>query len=186
MKMLNQFDRRTRRSGVNFRSGMTLVEMVVAMGTGLMVAAAIMTTCVFVAGSFSAVGNYSDLDKASRNALDNMSRNIRSANHFASIVFTNSVTMTNQDGTSFSYVWDPSTTKFAYVSNGVSQMLLTNCDVLSFQFYQRVPGSNFVFTPTSVGSQVKMVSVAWRCSRMIYGKKINTESVQTAKIVVRN
>jgi hypothetical protein len=186
MKMLNQFEPRPRQPGVNFRSGMTLVEMVVAMGAGLVVAAAIMTTCVFVAGSFAAIGNYSDLDKASRAALDNMSRNIRSANHFATTVYTNSVTMTNQDGTSFSYVWTPSTSQFAYVSNGVSRMLLTNCDVLSFQFYQRVPGSNFIFTTTSVGSQVKMVSVAWRCSRKIYGKKINTESVQTAKIVVRN
>jgi Tfp pilus assembly protein PilW len=168
------------------RSGMTLVEMIVSMGCGMMILAAIMVTCVFVAGSFAAIGNYSDLDKMSRSALDNMSRNIRNADHFATTVYTNSVTMTNTDGTYFSYTWDPSTGNFSYISNGASRILLTNCDILNFQFYSRVPGPNFTFTNTANGSDVKMVSVAWRCSRTIYGKKINTESVQTAKIVVRN
>jgi len=28
--------------------------------------------------------------------------------------------------------------------------------------------------------------VSWKCSRTILGAKINTESVQTAKIVLRN
>ena len=32
----------------------------------------------------------------------------------------------------------------------------------------------------------KLVSVSWRCSRTILGQKVNTESVQTAKIVIRN
>jgi hypothetical protein len=31
-----------------------------------------------------------------------------------------------------------------------------------------------------------MIDVSWKCSREILGAKINTESVQTAKIVIRN
>jgi hypothetical protein len=30
------------------------------------------------------------------------------------------------------------------------------------------------------------VDVSWKCSRQILGEKVNTESVQTAKIVMRN
>jgi hypothetical protein len=32
----------------------------------------------------------------------------------------------------------------------------------------------------------KLVDVSWLCSRKILGRKVNTESVQTAKIVMRN
>jgi hypothetical protein len=30
-----------------------------------------------------------------------------------------------------------------------------------------------------------LIEVSWICSRQIFGKKVNTESVQTAKIVIR-
>ena len=32
----------------------------------------------------------------------------------------------------------------------------------------------------------KLIDVSWKCSRKIMGEKLNTESVQTAKIVIRN
>ena len=32
----------------------------------------------------------------------------------------------------------------------------------------------------------KLVDLNWRCSRQILQQKVNTESVQTAKIVIRN
>jgi hypothetical protein len=38
----------------------------------------------------------------------------------------------------------------------------------------------------STPSQVKLISVSWRCSRTILGAKVNTESVQTAQICIRN
>jgi len=67
-------------------------------------------------------------------------------------------------------------------------VLLTQCDFLNFDISQRNPSNNFTFYPcpaTNV-SIAKLIDVSWRCSRQILGAKINTESVQTAKIVIRN
>jgi hypothetical protein len=65
-------------------------------------------------------------------------------------------------------------------------MLLTNVDFLSFQIFQRNPVAGTYDTyPTSSATNCKLVSVSWICSRSILGSKLNTESVQTAKIVIR-
>jgi hypothetical protein len=63
---------------------------------------------------------------------------------------------------------------------------LTNCDYFQFDFYQRNPSNNFAFYPTTNIVEIKMIDVDWRCSRQIEGVKINTESIQTARITIRN
>jgi hypothetical protein len=64
--------------------------------------------------------------------------------------------------------------------------MLTSCDYLSFNGYQRNPTNNFQFLTASTPEQTKLISVSWRCSRKILGAKVNTESVQTAQICIRN
>jgi hypothetical protein len=64
--------------------------------------------------------------------------------------------------------------------------VLKNCDTFSLSYYQRNPTNNYGFVPTSSTSQIKLVSVSWRCSRKVLGVKLNTESVQTASVVMRN
>ena len=64
--------------------------------------------------------------------------------------------------------------------------MLTNCDFLAFAYYKKTPTNNFDFVPTTDAGQVKLISVSWRCSRSILGSKLNTESVQTARVVMRN
>jgi hypothetical protein len=191
--MMNQLPIRLGQRGGKSRSGMTLLETLLALFSGIIVAGAVMLTCVFVAGSFVAVGDYSDLNKSSRTVIDNMSRNIRGASHYGSMLYTNSLTLTNivtlggvTTISSFTYYWDPANNTLYYQSNGVSTVLLTNCDTLSFAYYQRTITNGFAFSPTTNSAEVKMVSVAWRCSKKIYGRKINTESIQNAQICVRN
>jgi len=150
-----------------------------------------MASSIFVLRSFKAIGNYSDLDRSSRNTLDIMSRDIRNAAGLSMPTYlTNVLIFTNSDGTSFSYQWDPTkTTLTRYYTNGGSvstMVLLTNCDVLSFYLYQRNPGTNLFFSSTNNPSQTKLINVDWRCSRQVYGSKMNTESIQTAQITVRN
>ncbi|MEJ2010407.1 MAG: hypothetical protein P8Z30_20015, partial [Acidobacteriota bacterium] len=72
-------------------------------------------------------------------------------------------------------------------------VLLTNCEYLAFGISQRNPSNEFCFYPATNTttskldpSLCKLVDVSWKCSREIFGKKVNTESVQTAKIVMRN
>jgi hypothetical protein len=64
--------------------------------------------------------------------------------------------------------------------------LLTNCDFLSFQVYNRIPYTNsFDHFQAGVAENGKLISVTWVCSRTVVGSKLNTESVQTAQIVIR-
>ena len=70
--------------------------------------------------------------------------------------------------------------------SGETTMLLTNVDYLSFQIYQRnTVASTYDQFPAGSVAQCKLISVSWICSRTILGSKVNTESVQTAKIVIR-
>jgi hypothetical protein len=59
-------------------------------------------------------------------------------------------------------------------------------DYLTFQIYQRNTVANtYDQFPTGSVGLCKLISVSWICSRTILGSKMNTESVQTAKIVIR-
>jgi Tfp pilus assembly protein PilW len=188
--MLKPFPSSLRRSGGKSRSGFSLVELMVAVVAGLLVALAVVLVCAFVLRSFIAMGNYAELDRNSRNALDHISRNVRASlavdpNYSLS---TNSVHLVALDGKSFGYVWDPADRSLSYVTNSgnSSAVILTNCDILFFSFYQHNPTNNLKFVSATVTNEVKIVNVDWRCSKTIYGNKINTESVQTAQIAIRN
>lgn len=181
---------RWRKAGEPGRAGMTLLELMLVMGMGTLVLAALLLTTLFVSRAMLAISNYDELNAMSRNALDWMTRDIRNTATLTSyatnrLVFTNRLT-----GDQFSYTWDGSndlTRVYTYSDGSVTVTpLLKDCDTLDFRIYSRVPSNNFSFYPTANVKEAKLIDVTWRCSRKIYGKKINTESVQTAKIVIRN
>ncbi len=167
----------------------TLVEMMIGTGVGSLVLIAASQITLFTARSFVAMGNYNDLDRASRNALDVMCSEIRGAKSVGSFA-TNQLVLTNLDGAVFSYTWDPSTGNVTRQWGSESRVLLTSCDYFSFDIFQRNPAAtNALWFPYETISQpymTKLVNVSWKCSRQIMTAKVNTESVQTAKIVIRN
>ena len=168
--------------------GMTLVELMVALGASVLLLAAVAKGWAFTARSFAAIGNYADMDNASRNALDLMSRDIRGAQ---SVTFyrTNQITLRNPppDNSVFSYVYDPNTATLVRSTSAGDQVLLRECDYVTFSVSQRNVTNNFQFYSTSnQPSLTKLVDVSWKCSRKVVGTMVNTESVQTAKIVLRN
>jgi type II secretory pathway component PulJ len=166
--------------------GWTLVETMVAAGIASVLALGTIRVMVYTAYSFAALGNYADLDRTSRNALDQMSRDIRMAK-VVQYYSTNSVTLTNLDGTVFSYAWDGSNT-VTRTWGGTNQVILTGCDYFCLEIWQRNPTNGFWFpyTASNQPALAKLVNVSWKCSRQILQQKVNTESVQTAKIVLRN
>ena len=173
------------------RCGFTLVEIFVAACLSIVIVGGLMTTFVFVVRSFRAIQNYSSLNAASRHTLDVLSRDVRSAARVA-YATTNTLSLTNYDNVSgYMYQWDPTVGTFTrYYTNTsgtvATNVLLTGCDTLGFLYYIQVPGANLTFTQTINLNEVKLIDVSWKCSRQIYGFKINTESVQTARIVRRN
>lgn len=180
-------------------SGFTLVEFMITSAISTLVLASLMAVMLFSLKNFVAIGNYGDLNQRSRYALDVMNRDIQNAAKLND-GSAYSITMSNNDGDRFSYIYDPASTTFTrYFTNSAGNItvnvLLTNCDAFSFNFYLRVPtnsmptnasGPFFVSATNSSISETKIISVDWKCSRTIQGTKANTESVQTAQIAIRN
>ncbi len=163
----------------------TLTEMVVSVGLGTLVMAVVMTLSMYTARTFESMGNYADLDRASRHAIDLMTSDIRQARTLVSYA-TNQLVFTDLTNGTFSYTWAPDSATLTRVYNGQSSILLTSCDSLVFHVSQRTPSNNFAFWPANNATNAKLVDVSWICSRKILGRKVNTESVQTAKIAMRN
>jgi len=169
------------------RQAMTLMDVLVASTIATVLFAMIGTLAVTTARSFVALGNYGDLDRASRSALDTLSRDVRQSRALAAYS-PQQISLLANDNTQLTYSYNSATGNFTRQSGSKTKVLLTQCDYLNFNIYQRNPSNNWSWYPVSSNqmSTAKLIDVSWRCSRKILGNKANTESVQTAKIVIRN
>lgn len=148
----------------------------------------LMSTFLFSSRSFVALGNYFELNKSSLMALDKMTQDIREVSSLQSFA-TNQLVFLDSKSNRLSFTWNPTSGQLTRSLGATTEVLLHDCDYLCFDISQRTPITNgtFGFYPAANNPAVcKLVSVSWRCSRMILGAKANTESVQTAKIVMRN
>lgn len=171
-------------------TGATLLEMMITLSVGMIVMAAVASLTLFTARSFVASGNYADLDRASFIALDTLSRDIRQSRALTAFT-TNKLVLTDNDNTTLVYQYTPATGLFTRQKNGTTKVLLKQCDFLKFAIYQRTPTNGWNWYPITASlsnatATAKLVDVSWKCSRKILGAKVNTESVQTAKVVIRN
>src|SRR5213080_1990785 len=120
--------------------GMTLAEMIVGVGMGslvFMVMAIVFATSSF---SFAAIGNYMAMDRASRNALDQMSREIRNSADLTN--FTSSRLIFKYAGsTNLIYNYDQTLGQLTSWKTGDSKtnVLLTGVSNLVFTVYDNVP-----------------------------------------------
>lgn len=164
--------------------GMTLPEMMVAVAIGSLILIVMATLFMSSARSFAAVSNYVNMDSTSRNALDQITLEIRQAGALTEFSPTHLkfATAPGQTNSFLVYDWDSGTGLLTEWKTGesVTNTLLTGCDQLAFSLY------NSSFAPTTNLSQGKGLSVNWQCSRTVLGKKSTTENVQQALIVIRN
>lgn len=158
----------------------------VATGLGVLVVAMAMAMLLFGSRSFIAMTNYMELDLYSQQAIDRMSRDIRQARQLTSFS-TNSVSFVDVNTNSLQYSYDPTSSTLTRTGGGSTNIYLIGCDSLQFSIYQRTPISNSFdcYDPAYV-TNAKLVEVSWVCSRTILGAKVNTESMQSTKIVMRN
>jgi prepilin-type N-terminal cleavage/methylation domain-containing protein len=174
------------------RAGFTLSELSVSMAVSSIILTALLSFTVYAAKSFVAMYNYVDLEQHSQKALDTMTRDIRGTQYvtnFTTTVLngekvTNSITFLDSDNQLLTFTF--ANKQLLRQKGGQSTMLLTNVDYLSFNLFQRNPvPTKWEQYELSSASPAKIVSVTWVCSREILGRAVNTESVQTAKIVIR-
>lgn len=167
------------------RAGMTLIETLIGIGLASLVMVIVAMLSSFTARSVAGLANYTDLDRMSRNALDQMSAQIRQTRRLIEGT-TNRLVFEDADGAELQYVYNASNRTLRRSKNGGSKILLTNCDELTFSLYQRNPvaGSYDVY-PTATAANCKLIQLRWTCSRDLLTAKANTESVQSSKIVIR-
>jgi len=182
---------------------MTLVELLMAVGISGMVFAAVSILIFFSGRSYAALANYVDLDNSSRSALDWMSKEIRQVDcvtNSATATLPNGQVVTNKlvlsgtetDGRAYTitYDYDPATQTLVRTKEGGSYpgttTLLTGCTYLNFGMFQRVPKMNsFEQFDAADLATCKVVQMDWICSRRIFNKTANTETIESAKVVIR-
>jgi hypothetical protein len=178
--------------------GFTLMETMIVMGLAGIVLAIVMATYNYSGTSFAAMGNYTDLDRKSRAALDLLSREIRNSSSLLSVSSSpKALSFTNATSRKkITITYDSANKVLKFDKTGQStQTLLTSCDQWDYSLYGRVPfctSSNITFNSATNGAGAvdvtacKLINMTWKCSRTILGSKRNTESIQTAQIVLRN
>ena len=165
--------------------GFTLTELLVASGLGLLLLSVAASVSLFSARSFVALGNYTDLDAKSRNALDTIGRETRQATAvlaFETNLPIKSLTLTNADqGQRIKLTWDSVARTLVFEQTGApAQTRLTECDRWDFALYQRTPlvtPTNIFFYPATNSAGLldpracKLINMSWKCSRLILGQK---------------
>ena len=131
--------------------------------------------------------NYTDMDQKSRYALDLMTTEIRQADSVTALSKTNVIFTVGKVPNDLGYYYDSGARQVIRVKSGVRKVLLTECDAMTFTGFMAGTLTNTFdqFTATNA-AQTKLLKMDWTCSRTFLGAKVNTESVQSAKIVIRN
>jgi prepilin-type N-terminal cleavage/methylation domain-containing protein len=175
--------------------GWTLLEMMIAVGIFTIVGLALMGTYIFSVKSMASMYNYALLDVYNRQAMDQLTREIRQSKRVLAYT-TNSITIltANDDGTlgpQVRYSFNATSKKMVRrnLSDNTSKMLLDNCSLLQFDLFTRCP-SNAVFGafPVAVNNwsnTVKVLQLTWKTSVTQPSAIVNSENVQTARIVIR-
>jgi hypothetical protein len=176
------------------RRAWTLLEMMVAVGIFSLSGLGLAGLYLFGVKSMGSMYNYCLLDQYNRQAMDQLTREIRQAKNVVAVA-TNSITIlsANDDGSNGPYVtysFVPNARKMLRTStDGSSKILLNECSLLSFKLFTRCP-SNGVFGSFPVAADnwsntVKVLQLSWKTSITTPTCLGNSENIQTARIVIR-
>jgi Flp pilus assembly protein TadG len=176
--------RRTPVRSCRTKGGWALAEGMVALSVGLTFLVALAGIFVNCSLSFAEVGNYVNMDRKSRNALDQMTRRIRSSKSLQS--FDPALLVFNYDSagtTNLAYRYDATsglvTEEWTVSGTTTVTTLLSGCNSFAFSLFDRD------LNPTTVASSGKAISIAWQCNGTVINRT-NTESMQQAQVVIRN
>lgn len=172
--------------------GFTLVETLVGTAIGGVAFAAIASMMLCGSKSTAIMGNYADLTRYGRKALDQMSTDIRQANMVLSCssnqLAIQAVDIITGATNTLTYTYNPVGQTLTRIYEGGTNTLLKGIVSNSMQFamYQRNPVGGNVTTNylTTNAAICKVVQVSWVCACNVLGVG-QTESEQSARIVIR-
>jgi prepilin-type N-terminal cleavage/methylation domain-containing protein len=165
--------------------GFTLVEVMVVMSLIGIAMLMLLGASFYTGRSIASLTDSVSLGMQSRSVIDRMSQKLRQAEAVTAFA-TTSITV-RSGGTNLSYTFTPGTRTLTEVENGVSKVLLENCNSLFFELYKRNPVTNSFdqFPAANVLSEAKLVRVSWACSSKAPGKSTGSSELVSAKIVLR-
>jgi Tfp pilus assembly protein PilW len=168
------------------RAGTTLIEYLVGIGIAGLVMLVIAPLTLYSGRSFAELANYTDLNSKGILALDRLTKEIRQSEGLLSYT-TNQLIFTNGPGkANLTYTYVPSQRRLLRTEGTSTRVMLRECDSLQFSIYQRTPKpGTYDQYATASANNCKVVTVRWVCSRRLLGARVNTEEVQTAKVVIR-
>lgn len=181
-RITSSTDRRGRvRSG-----GFTLVELMVGTSLGAIVLTAMALLFSYTNRSFATLANYTTLNQKSLIALDYLTTDVRQAYSLVSYATNQLVFNMGPGSSNLTYTYNPSAKTLTRSQAGLSKTILTDCDQLTFSIFQRTPieGTYDQYPPATVAN-CKVVQVDWSCSLRSIGSPVNSQTAQTAKIVLR-
>jgi hypothetical protein len=174
----------------------TLIDIMVASALFSIATAMVMTAFVFCLRGFIAMSNYAILDTENRQAMDTLSKEIRQAIRVDSFDSTSpqklQIYTLDYSGapTHVLYSFDSVHKIMRRTENGISKIMLTNCEVLFFTNYSPLtaPATFDIYpTPNNDIPDTKVIELTWKTKRSIGGTALyNTENIQTARVVMRN
>jgi Tfp pilus assembly protein PilW len=166
-------------------AGMTLVEILMSLGVGVILMAVVISFSIYQGRSFAVLTNMVDMDQANRETLDRLSRDVRQVNRVTTYG-TNRVILEDYDLLPLTYTYDATAGTLTRTKSGQSTVLLRGCDSLQFTMMQRnIVAGSFAYYPADDESTCKVLGVTWVCSRTILGRKTNITGTQSARIVIR-
>jgi hypothetical protein len=183
------------------RLAFSLAEVLVASALFGIVGLALGEVYLMSTRTFAAMANYATLDQNNRLGMDKMTKEIRESKAIMYAV-TNaagtsaSINLINYGGDSVTYSFDGTAgalTRTVVPAGSTTalkpQIIIPNCQVLSFDIGQRTPtnGTFDTWGLLSTNDHIQVINLTWRAWRRIPGMSIGTsEEIQTAHVVVRN
>jgi len=169
--------------------GFTAIEMLIATGLFSLATAAVCTIYMYATHGFASLANYAELDKINRNAMDNLTMEIRQAK-LVTDVQTNSFSFINGDGVSVTYWFNSGAKLFIRsASDGSSKVIISSCALINFDVCQRntIAGTwdQYPAATNNWSEYVKVIQLTWKAARAIPGGPGVSENFQTAKIIIR-
>lgn len=168
-------------------AGLTLVEMLVGMLVAGVLVSSLGALWFYSNRTFAAQLNYVEMDQASQMALDRLSQQIRQTKKLLS-ESNHELVFLDYDDERLTFRYDPDELALFRIKNGVTDTLLRDCTNFRFSIYQRNPvAGSYDQYPAGTAANCKLVHVRWVSSRPLFGSgQENTETVSSAKIVIRN
>jgi type II secretory pathway pseudopilin PulG len=166
--------------------GMTLIELLVAVGIGFVLLMVMATIFASSNRMFANVGNYVSLDQASEQALERMTRDIRKCQDLVSFA-TNQIQFKYSGTTKLTFTYNPVSRQLIRSMTGQADTcLMQDCDFLEFSMYKNAPLTGGTIGQTTSPGLGKCIRVTWQCSRTVTGVSRDSENIEQALIVIRN